>query len=55
MKFYCYKGFKGNDKNLQIPLIKLSGVGVVEKEFVALNNLNVDFEINENKQSSKLQ
>ena len=51
--FIAIKGFKGNDKNLQIPLIKLSGVGVFEKEFVALNNLNVDFEINENKQSSK--
>ena len=51
--FIAIKGFKGNDKNIQIPLIKFSGVGVFEKEFVALNNLNVDFEINENKQNSK--
>lgn len=51
--FITIRGWSGNEKNGAISLFKLSGTGVSEKEFLILNNLNVDFDMNTNKESSK--
>lgn len=51
--FATIKGWSGNEKNLAISTFKISGTGVSEKEFLLLNNLNVDFDVTENKESSK--
>ena len=51
--FITIRGWSGNEKNGAISLFKLTGTGVSEKEFLILNNLNVDFDMNTNKESSK--
>ena len=51
--FITIRGWSGNEKNSTISLFKLSGTDVAEKEFLLLNNLNIDFEMSENKESSK--
>ena len=51
--FVTIKGWNGNEKNVSIPLFKISGVGLYEKEFLLLSGLNVDFDMTQNKESSK--
>jgi hypothetical protein len=51
--FITIRGWSGNEKNAAISLFKLSGTGESEKEFLILNNLNIDFDMTQNKESSK--
>ena len=51
--FITIRGWSGNEKNAAISLFKLSGTGISEKEFLILNNLNIDFETTSTKENSK--
>jgi hypothetical protein len=51
--FMTIRGITGNENNLAISTFKLSDADVSKKGFLLLDNLNVDYEINANKESSK--
>ncbi|MDD2894533.1 MAG: hypothetical protein PHG81_00820 [Aliarcobacter sp.] len=51
--FMTIRGITGNEKNLTISSFKLSDADVSNTGFLLLDNLNVDYEINTNKESSK--
>lgn len=51
--FMTIRGITGNENNLAISTFKLSDADVSRKGFLLLDNLNVDYEINTNKESSK--
>ena len=51
--FMTIRGITGNENNLAISTFKLSDADVSKKGFLLLDNLNVDYEINTNKESSK--
>ena len=51
--FITIRGITGNEKNLAINSLKLSDANVSKKGFVLLDNLNINYEIDSNKESSK--
>ncbi len=51
--FITIRGLEGNSKNLKLPLIKVSNTDTIEKGFLQLNNLNIDFDKTANKENSK--
>ena len=51
--FMTIRGITGNENNLAISTFKLSDADVSKKGFLLLDNLNVDYEINATKESSK--
>ena len=51
--FITIRGITGNEKNLAINSLKLSDANVSKKGFVLLDNLNINYEVDSNKESSK--
>ena len=51
--FMTIRGITGNEKNLAINSLKLSDANVSKKGFLLLDNLNIDYEVDPNKESSK--
>ena len=51
--FMTIRGITGNEKNLAISSLKLSDANVSKKGFLLLDNLNIDYEVDSNKESSK--
>lgn len=51
--FMTIRGITGNEKNLAINSLKLSDANVSKKGFLLLDNLNIDYEVDSNKESSK--
>lgn len=51
--FITIRGITGNEKNLAISSVKLSDANVSQNGFLLVDNLNIDYEINTNKESSK--
>lgn len=51
--FMTIRGITGNEKNLAINSLKLSDANVSQNGFLLVDNLNIDYEINTNKESSK--
>lgn len=51
--FMTIRGITGNEKNIAISSLKLSDADVSKKGFLLLDNLNIDYEINPNQESSK--
>ena len=51
--FMTIRGITGNEKNLVINSLKLSDANVSKKGFLLLDNLNIDYEVDSNKESSK--
>ena len=51
--FITLRGLEGNSKNFKLPLFKISDADASKKEYLQLNNINIDYESNANKESSK--
>ncbi len=51
--FMTIRGITGNEKNLAISSLKLSDANVSKKGFLLLDSLNIDYEVDSNKESSK--
>lgn len=51
--FITIRGWSGNETNFAISSFKLSDANVSQKGLLLINDLNVDYEFNENKESSK--
>ena len=51
--FITVRGLEGNGKNLRIPLLKLSNTDSSKNGLIQLENTNIDYESNQNKEVSK--